>query len=510
MNFCDYLLQQPQSLPALCGGREILTYAQLLSRAAVYQRRLERSGLQAGARVLLLLTAEMEFYPLLYAMLGAGLIPVLVQKDLPRQQLRSCLKQARLSAMIVAQKAGKHWYLLPELWMIRRFTIDTPRLFTAPLAQAEAEGAGAAFRVQPLDDEATALLTFTSGSTGTPKGVVRSHHSLLAQCRAMSHFFAHRQPRDVTSFPLLTLFSHFHAGCCYLLPTFDAQGRLPVQMIADTINAEAITRLSVSPAWLRELVAYADVQQCRFPAVREVIIGGAPVTRALLLAARDYFPHARCAVSYGASEADPISNVDANELLDAWDKQPGYLVGRSGPQTAILIVRQQAPQPAGEEGEIWVCGPQVLTRYLDNPQAERRTKIRDREGRIWHRTGDSGFLDAQQRLWLTGRIADQLRTPSGLTLSPYPVEKQLNDLPGITASAVVQGPQGEICVVLQQAAQCRTAAPLLATLFPDEPVRFWVCAKLPVDARHYSRIDRARLRCLIARRKLKPFCPEVC
>ena len=509
MNFCDYLLQQPPSLPALCAGRETLTYAQLRARAAAYQRRLERSGLQAGARVLLLLTPDMEFYLLLYAMLGAGLIPVLVQKDMPRQQLRNCLKQARLSAMIVAQKAGKHWYLLPELWMVRRFTLDTPRLFSAPLAQAEPEDAGTAFRVQPLDDEATALLTFTSGSTGTPKGVLRSHYSLLAQCRAMSHFFAQRQPRDVTSFPLLTLFSHFHAGCCYLLPTFDAQGRLPAQMIAGTMNAQAIARLSVSPAWLRELVAYAGVQQCSFPAVKEVIIGGAPVTRALLLAVRDYFPHAGCAVNYGASEADPISNVDANELLDAWDKQPGYLVGRPGPETAILIVHERVPQPAGKEGEIWVCGPQVLTCYLDNPQAERRTKIRDPEGRIWHRTGDSGFLDAQQRLWLTGRLADQLRTSSGLTLSPYPIEKQLNDLPGIAASAVVQGPQGEICVVLQQAAQCRTAAPLLATLFPDEPVRFWICVTLPVDARHYSRIDRARLRCLIARQKLKPFYPEV-
>lgn len=507
MNFCDNLLQQPPSLPALSAGHETLTYAQLVSRAAVYQRRLERSGLHAGQRVLLMMSPGMEFYLLLYAMLGIGLIPVLVQRDMLRQQLRSCLKQARLNAMIVAQNAGKGWYLLPELWMIRRFTIDTPRLFTAPLAQAE--GVNTAFRVENLDDEATALLTFTSGSTGTPKGVVRSHHSLLAQCQAMSHFFAHRQQRDVTSFPILTLFSHFHAGCCYLLPGFDAQGRLPVQMIAGAINAQQITRLSVSPAWLRELVAYAELQQCSFPAVREVIIGGAPVTRSLLLAARSYFPKAACAVNYGASEADPISNIDVDELLDAWDRHHGYLVGRAGPQTAIMIARERVPQPAGEEGEILVCGPQVLTGYLNNPQADQRTKIRDSEGRIWHRTGDSGFLDAQQRLWLTGRIADQLRTPSGLTLSPYPVEKQLNGLPGIAASAVVQGPQGEICVVLQQAAQCRTAAPLLATLFPDETVRFWLCAKLPVDARHHSRIDRARLRCLVAQRKLKAFFPEV-
>ncbi|WP_313161988.1 AMP-binding protein [Kosakonia cowanii] len=509
MNFCDFLLQQPPSLPALCAGHETVTYAELLSRAAVYQRRLERSGLHTGQRVLLLMRPGIEFYLLLYAMLGAGLIPVLVQKEMARQQLRSCLKQARLSAMIVAQSAGKGWCLLPELWMIRRFTIDTPRIFTAPLAQVEPEGVNTAVRVEALDDEATALLTFTSGSTGTPKGVVRSHHSLRAQCQAMSHFFPHRQQRDVTSFPILTLFSHFHAGCCSLLPGFDEQGRLPVQMIADAINVQQITRLSVSPAWLRELVAYAEVKPCTFASVREVIIGGAPVTRALLLAARSYFPKAACAVNYGASEADPISNVSVDELLDAWDRQPGYLVGRPGPQTAILIARERVPQPVGEEGEILVCGPQVLTRYLDNPQAEQRTKIRDPEGRVWHRTGDSGFLDAQQRLWLTGRIADQLRTPSGLTLSPYPVEKQLNGLPGIADSAVVQGPQGEICVVLQQAVQCRTAAPLLATLFPDETVRFWLCEKLPVDARHHSRIDRARLRCLIARRKLKAFFPEV-
>ncbi|WP_411201820.1 hypothetical protein [Kosakonia cowanii] len=61
MNFCDFLLHQPPSLPALCAGGETVTYGELLSRAAVYQRRLERSGLHAGHRVLLLMTRASSF-----------------------------------------------------------------------------------------------------------------------------------------------------------------------------------------------------------------------------------------------------------------------------------------------------------------------------------------------------------------------------------------------------------------------------------------------------------------
>lgn len=519
MNFCECLFvhqQRTPDLPALRytrpdGELAAISYAQLFSRAGVYQRWMENAGLKAGDRVLLLMKPDVDFYVMFYAMLGSGIVPVLVESSMPARQLRSCLRQARLNAMLVSQGIGTKWFLLPELWFIRRFTFDSKRRFMAHLPDFLCKET-ATFHSVPVDDDAAALITFTSGSTGLPKGVRRSHNSLLAQSHAFSHFFHQTGQHDISTFPVLALFSHFHAGCSYPGLGFDTDGTIPAQRIAQQIHQHAITRLSVSPAWMTQLLNYAREQQAIFPSVKHLIIGGAPVNKALLLACLRHFPLAKCGVVYGATEADPISYIDMAELLNEWDKQPGYLVGTPGDNMEIIIRRlpcaspqEMVPERTEVEGEILVSGPQVLAGYLDNPFAEHQNKIRDSEGRIWHCTGDSGFLDAQQRIWLTGRIKDQLQTRSGLSVSPFTVEKHLNGLPGIDISAVVQGAQGEIGVVLQSAECCRIAAPLLEKIFPDEPVSFYVLSTFPVDARHHSRVDRAFLRQKVKLGKLKPI-----
>lgn len=525
MNYCEHLLEHQQrtpDLPALRyflpdGEWATLSYTQLLARAAVYQSWMNNAGLKAGDRLLVLMRPGADFYALLYAMLGAGIVPVLVEKGMSVKNLRGCLQQARLSAVLVEKDIATRWFLLPELWSVRRFTFDAKRYFMAHLpdfAYPASGNDGREFHTLLVDDDTTALITFTNGSTGLPKGVPRSHRSLLAQSRALAHFFPQQQHRDISSFPVLTLFCHFLGGCSYLLPPAEKDGTLPVQLIAQTINSEAITRLSVSPAWIHQLLEYADEQDAVFSSVKQVIIGGAPVTPRLLLGCLRYFPLAKCGVNYGATEAEPISYIDMATLLKEWHQRPGYLAGAVGEGTQILIRRQPCshpqeivPLPAETEGEILVSGPQVLESYLNNPEADYLNKITDSAGRIWHCTGDSGFLDAQHRLWLTGRLKDQLHTRSGLSVSPFTVEKKLNALPGINVSAVVQGAQDEIGVVLSSAARCRIAAPLLADMFPGEAVSFYVLASFPVDARHHSRIDRARLRQQIKQRKLKPINP---
>ena len=64
-------------------------------------------------------------------------------------------------------------------------------------------------------------------------------------------------------------------------------------------------------------------------------------------------------------------------------------------------------QKPGQAGEIVVSGPQVQRGYLGDPEGEARNKIKD-GSKVWHRTGDAGYLDAQGRLFLLGRLQQRV------------------------------------------------------------------------------------------------------
>ncbi|SEK84116.1 Acyl-CoA synthetase (AMP-forming)/AMP-acid ligase II [Kosakonia sacchari] len=523
MNYCEYLAVHAVNSPELPAIRYALaddnpatvSYRQLFSQAGEFQRWMANAGLTQGARVLLLLSPGPDFYRLFYAMLGAGIVPVLLEKGFTIKQLRHCLMQARLTAMVVADGMAKRWFLLPELWRIRRFSVDSKRRGMAYLPEAgksQTSNDSAEFRVTPVNSDDTALITFTSGSTGMPKGVIRSHRSLLAQSRALADYFPEMQQNDMSSFPVLTLFSHYGAGCSHLVTPPGKDGLIDAPQIVLRINRYGLTRLSASPAWIAQILACARELGCVFPSVQRLVIGGAPVNKALLLACLRHFPFAHCGVNYGSTEAEPVSYIDMVTLLEQWEQQPGYLVGAPGKETRVIIrcpspssPQENVPVPDGEIGEIIVSGPQVLERYLNNPEANYQHKIRDREGRLWHSTGDSGFLDASGRIWLTGRIKDEVRSRTGLRISPFTVEKMLNDLPGVGLSALIQGAEGEIAVVLQNPQSYQAAATLAKALLPGENIRFYHAPHFPMDPRHHSRVDRGCLRKMRVQGKLTPL-----
>lgn len=87
------------------------------------------------------------------------------------------------------------------------------------------------------------------------------------------------------------------------------------------------------------------------------------------------------------------------------DDGPGVKLGtcgreRTGMQASIQDIEGRS-LPAGETGEICVCGPAVFAGYHDNPEANAAVF---RDG--WFRTGDLGHLDKDGDLFITGRASD--------------------------------------------------------------------------------------------------------
>ena len=117
-----------------------------------------------------------------------------------------------------------------------------------------------------------------------------------------------------------------------------------------------------------------------------------------------------------------------------------------------------------------------------------------------HRTLDLGYFDAQGRLWLTGRVPDRVETEHGV-LAPLPLEAQLNDVPGVRRSALIahaNAPRGEMLVELEENAPEGTLEICQALMFAAELPRLPVVQvdEIPVDPRHFSKLDRPTLRSL--------------
>ncbi|MGB1927539.1 MAG: peptide synthase, partial [Rubripirellula sp.] len=174
----------------------------------------------------------------------------------------------------------------------------------------------------------------------------------------------------------------------------------------------------------------------------------------------------------------------------------------------IAELNQTVEVERGKIGELMVAGPMVTRQYVVRSDQNAMHKVADGT-RIWHRMGDLGYLDQQDRFWFCGRKAHRVTT-SERTLYTIPCEAIFNAHPKVYRSALIGlGPNGQqtplILIelhpefagdhqvdhaqltqeLLELAARNPLTRRIERVVIRDEP--------LPVDIRHNSKIFRERL-----------------
>ena len=487
-----------------------ITYGQLRRRIAQLQRGLARLGLVPGDRVVMLSPLGPDFFALALALLASGQVLVFLDGRLDRKRALAVLRAARPRAIVSVRQVLRLWPLLPVLWGTKRIITDAATsgtaLGTTPLEALMIEGPDMPeVALQPPDR--SALLSFTSGTTGRPKGADRTHGILLAQHNALAGHAPDRAGEiDMPCFPAVVL-HNLSVGLTTVLPPIDLRqpGAADPARVLAAIRHFGVNSMSGAPAFMARLASHLDPSP--HEGMRRVLIGGAPVSRALGRGLLRAFPGACAEAVYGSTEAEPMTSVTLEELVAT--PGHGYLVGRRAPVADLRLVElpEIAPPlgvsgldpftvPTGQDGEVLVRGPHVNQTYVGDDEAVRRFKVRDPDGSLWHRTVDVARLDPEGRYWLTGRVPDRV-THRGRVLQPFIVEAQLSEqLPDRVALVAHAGaPEGELVVEgARSVADVRHALDALG--LPDLPVR--TVASIPVDARHNSKIDRPALRALLA------------
>ena len=91
----------------------------------------------------------------------------------------------------------------------------------------------------------------------------------------------------------------------------------------------------------------------------------------------------------------------------------------------------------GDEGEICICGPNIMKGYLNKPE-ETRSAFWDG----WFRSGDIGLMDEEGYLFIVDRLKDMIIT-GGENVYPREIEEVLYTRPEVEECAVIGLPDRE-------------------------------------------------------------------
>jgi 2-furoate---CoA ligase len=214
-------------------------------------------------------------------------------------------------------------------------------------------------------------------------------------------------------------------GTFVCLPRFDAGRAL------ELIGAEQITNLYLVPTLYHDLLHHPGFAQADVNSVRKLGFAGAAMTDGLLQALTEAFRPKLFVNHYGSSEIYTFT-IDQDA-----PKKPGS-AGRAGINQLVRVVKLGAASPddtapAMQEGEIiaHLASDEAFEGYWRRPDADAKAL---RQG--WYFTGDTGYLDRDGDLFVTGRVDDMIIT-GGENVSPVEIESCLSLHPAVSEVAVV-------------------------------------------------------------------------
>ena len=513
MNLAEILhaqaLQRPDA-PAIMdtvrGGERRLTFAALERATERAAALLRESGLQAGDTVLIIQPMSAELYIALGAVFRLGLVAMFLDPSAGIEHIERCCAVRRPDALIAC---GKAHLLRLRSRALRRIPLAFAIGGFVPgaIPWRRADGMSPYRRILPCPPDTPALLTFTSGSTGEPRAAIRTHGFLLAQHHALDRSLGlHRGEISMMTLPVVVL-ANLASGVTTLIPDADLRrpGSIDPAPVLRQLEAHGVHWAAGSPALFERLAEECERTGGDMHSLRRMVLGGAPIFPRLLERLQALSPDAEIVAVYGSTEAEPIAHIAWSDMTEAdmanTAAGKGLLAGIPIEDVELRIVRDRWGQPCVPwtedeleaeslppcmPGEIVVAGDHVLTGYLGG-RGDLDTKIQVEE-RVWHRTGDAGYVDNRGRLWLLGRCSARIEDGRGV-LYPFTVECAISGLPRVRRSAVARH-HGRRILALEM--DGRAGHPNLAEverIVGREIDEIHCYDRLPVDGRHNAKID---------------------
>jgi len=312
--------------------------------------------------------------------------------------------------------------------------------------------------IDPTED--LALIIYTGGTTGVPKGAALTHANFMYDLMALSTWIrlAHDEGRPAEAirrggyhgFLGVLPWYHSFGMTCAMLCACATGSRLicvPDPRAGDPPFTEVLKlvqthRPTLMPAVPTIFVAFTNhplLDQFDLTSIMGCFSGGAPLPPEVCR----LFEEKTGAVifeGYGLSETAPVATVNPTFR----DTRKVGSIGFPMPGTDVKILDTETGRtelPQGEDGEVAICGPQVMQGYWNKPD-ETAAVFRDIEGSRFFLTGDIGHVDDDGYLVITDRKKDMILV-GGFNVYPREVEDILFTHPKVALAAVVGVPDAK-------------------------------------------------------------------
>jgi len=500
-----------------------MTFSQLENTACKYSYYLHKEGLRAGDRVILMVKPSADFICLTFALFKLGAPVILIDPGMGYKNLLSCIGKVKPDYLIGIPQAIllSKVYKKPFRTIKKRFCCGSLLGLTGKDLRKEVFPAPPELPVFHPNNDSLAAIIFTTGSTGPPKGVRFEHSIFSAQLDYIrTYYLINSSDTDQPGFPLFGLFS-IALGACAVIP--DMNPSRPAQVnpknFMESIEKYGVTYSFGSPAIWNVVSTYCINNDIKSTSLKKILMAGAPVPGDLIKRVyRIMEGDGEIYTPYGATESLPIVSLEGREILEeTWDKTrngKGTCVGRALPGIDIKIIKDSdylfksiadcQILPAHHIGEIIVKGPVVTRSYENNEDETLLSKIPDKKS-FWHRMGDMGYLDENDRLWFCGRKAHRVHGSDGYMYT-IQCEAIINEHPDVYRSALVglkgegeietpvmivemsKGAQRKEQELLQEVKEIASHHPLTCNI-----THFLIHKSFPVDIRHNAKIFREKL-----------------
>jgi 2-furoate---CoA ligase len=409
-----------------------LTYAQWYARISSLVASFDRIGLKPGDHLVTVLQNCEAAATLHWACQLAGIVITPVNWRAKAEELDYCIGDSEARAVVYqdvsapAVEESKRAPALPRIYSGRRETagaLSFDRMVDEPATEV----------IPRVSAEAWSIMLYTSGTTSRPKGVPRRHSAERAAAIAhVAQNLYRRGERTLGVMPLYhtmgvrsLLAMSLIGGTFVCLPRYDTSRALSL------IQSEKITNLYLVPTLYHDLVHAPEFASTDISSVRKLGFAGASMTDGLLKTLNDAFQPDLFVNHYGSSEIYTFT-IDQNAPA-----KPGS-AGKAGINQEIRVVKLTAMSATDfaapdEEGEVIarLAGDESFEGYWRRPDADAKAL---REG--WYFTGDTGFVDRDGDLFVTGRVDDMIIT-GGENVSPVEIESCLSLHPAVLEVAVV-------------------------------------------------------------------------
>lgn len=306
------------------------------------------------------------------------------------------------------------------------------------------------------DPEDLALINYTSGSTGFSKGVMLPFRALTTNLDYLIKNLPEMQPGDnvVSMLPMAHMYGlmveiclSIAKGChiffltrvpspkvimdafAYAKPSVIITVPLVIEKIIKTrifpLLEKPLMKIMLKTPYINDqLLAKIRVklEESFGGNIRQIIVGGAPLNKEVeLFLQKMHFP---LTVGYGMTECAPLISYSP------WHKTKPMSCGAILPYNEARI---DSPDPENIPGELWVKGGNVMHGYYKNEAATQKVM---HDG--WLNTGDLGIIDKDGFLFLKGRSKNMILGPSGQNIYPEEIEDQLNNMPLVNESLIIE------------------------------------------------------------------------